>query len=228
MEIAIKVSDWISIIAIFIAFIVGLLHRDNKGLYPILVYIIVSLLVNLFLEIIEILPKFDPAGRISSVVSNFYTLFEIAILCFFLLGNIKGKTFRFLIIAFLLIFFLICLIIWTGRYHALFFIVPQLFGIESFLITIACLFYVYEVLNSKLIVDFRSDSNFTVICGILFYFSIMTPLFFSYFIWVNIAPELNKMVRILNMIFYTILFISLMKAYLCPYQKQKQSQSFAS
>jgi hypothetical protein len=228
MEIAIKISDWLSIIAIFIAFIIGILHRDNKALHPIQFYIIVSLIVNLFLEIIEIIPKFDPIGKIASAVSNIYTLIEISTLYYFIIGIIKGKTFRFLVIIFLILFFLICIVIWTGKYDALFFIVPQLFGIESFFITIASLFYVYEVLKSKLTIDLKSDANFTVICGILFYFSIMTPLFFSYFIWANIAPELNRVVRILNMLFYTLLFISLMKAYLCPFQKQKPSQFFAS
>ncbi len=84
----------------------------------------------------------------------------------------------------------------------------------------------FEVMNSEFVVNFKTDAIFIVICGSLFYSSIMTPLQFSYFIWLNTAPELNQIIQIMNMTFYAIFFISLMKAYLCPSPNQKQLQSF--
>jgi hypothetical protein len=226
MELAINIADCLAILSILIAFIVSLTRRNDKTLFTIQLYIIVSLIVNIFLEITEIIPTYDPTGRIASVVSNIYSLIEISLLLYFINGNLRGKGFRATLKILLLLYFSICLLIWTSKYQALFFIVPHLFGIENFLIVVACLFYFYEVLNSELVLNFKSDAIFIVTCGLLFYFSIMTPLLFSYFIWVNVAPELNQIVRIMNMMFYSILFISLMKAYLCPSPKQKQSQFF--
>jgi hypothetical protein len=227
MDLAINIADWLAIISILIAFIISLTYRNNKALLPIQLYIIVSLVVNIFLEITEILPNYDPSGRIASAVSNIYSLIEISLLFYFIHGNLRRKGFRAILKILLLSYFLICILIWAGKYQALFSIVPHLFGIENFLISITCLFYFYEVLNSELVLNFKSDAIFIVICGLLFYFSIMTPLLFSYFIWVNVAPELNQIVRIMNMIFYSLLFISIMKAYLCPSPKQTQSQFFA-
>ncbi len=227
MDLAINIADWLAIISIIIAFIISLTHRDNKALLPLQVYIFISLVVNMFLEIIESLPNYDPLGRIASSVSNMYSLIEISLLFYFIHSNLNRKKFRFILKLLLLFYYSTCILIWTSKYQALFFIVPHLFGIENFLISITCLFYFYEVLNSELELNFKSDAIFIAICGLLFYFSIMTPLLFSYFIWYNVAPELNQIVRIMNMIFYTILIISLMKAYLCPSPNQKQLQSFA-
>jgi hypothetical protein len=225
MDLAVNIADWLAIISIIIAFIISLMHRNKKVLLPLQLYISISLLVNLFLEITEFLPNYDPSGRIASSVSNIYSLIEISLLFYFIHRNLKRKKFRFILKVLLSFYFSICILIWTSKYHALFFIVPQLFGIENFLISICCLFYFYEVLNSELVLNFKSDAIFITICGLLFYFSIMTPLLFGYFIWFRVAPEFDQVVQIMNMIFYTILFISLMKAYLCPSPKQKQLQS---
>jgi hypothetical protein len=226
MDLAINIADWLAIISIIIAFIISLKHRDNRALLPIQFYIIISLVVNIFLEITEILPNYDPLGTIASAVANIYSVIEISLLFYFIHNNLRRKEFRAILKILLLFYFSICILIWTSKYHALFYIVPHLFGIENFLITITCLFYFYEVLNSELVLNFKSDAIFIAICGILFYFSIMTPILFGYFIWVNVAPELNQIIRIMNMMLYAILFISLMKAYLCPSPKQKQSQFF--
>ncbi len=227
MDLANNVADWLAIISIIIAFIISLTHRGNKALFPLQLYIFISLVVNIFLEIIDSLPNCDPLGRIASSVANIYSFIEISLLFYFVNSILKRKKFRFILKVLLLIYFSICILIWTGKYQALFYIVPQLFGIENFFITVSCLFYFYEVLNSELVLNFKSDGIFVAICGLLFYFSIMTPLQFTYFIWFKVAPELNQIVRIMNMIFYSILFISLMKAYLCPSPNQKQSQFFA-
>jgi len=226
MDLAINIADWLAIISITIAFIISLTHRNKKVLLPLQLYISISLLVNLFLEITEFLPNYDSSRRISSAVYNLYSLVEISILLYFIHSNLKRKEFRLILKVFLLFYFSICTLIWTSKYQALFFIVPHLFGIENFLISICCLFYFYEVMNSEFVVNFKTDAIFIVICGSLFYSSIMTPLQFSYFIWLNTAPELNQIIQIMNMTFYAIFFISLMKAYLCPSPNQKQLQSF--
>jgi hypothetical protein len=227
MHLVMNIADWIAILSMIIAFIFSIKYRSNKALLPIQLYIIISLGVNMFLEISESLCNYDSSGRISSAVYNIYSLVEISILLYFIHSNLKRKEFRLILKVLLLFYFSICILIWTSKYQALFFIVPHLFGIENFLISISSLFYFYEVMNSEFVVNFKTDAIFIVICGSLFYSSIMTPLQFSYFIWLYTAPELNQIIQIMNMTFYAIFFISLMKAYLCPSPNQKQLQSFA-
>jgi hypothetical protein len=222
MELAFTITEWIFFLSIVASFIVSLKHREKKDLFPIQLYIIFSLATDVILEALEIQPKNISTPEITNIVSNTYSVLEISILFYFLSGIVRGKMFRILILLFFLIYLSICFFVWTGKHKAFYFIVPQLFGIENLFITITCLFYIYEVLKSDLAINFKSDPQFIVICGLLFYFSLMTPLSFSYFIWVKIAPELNQMVRILNMIFYSLLFFSFTKAFLCPSQELKQ------
>jgi hypothetical protein len=226
MDLAIKISDWIFFLSIIMAFVVSLIHRENKDLRPIQLYIIVSLIVDICTEGIELLSKNNSAFQTVSIITNLYSLIEISIIFYFFFKITKVKLFRICILIFLMSYFSVCILIWTGKYKALLFIVPQLFGLENFFISIACLFYAFETLNSNLLTNLNSNPFFTVTCGILFYSSIMTPLSFSYFIWANTAPELNKVVQIVNTTFYSILSISLIKAFLCPFPEQKQSQFF--
>ena len=222
MDLAITIADWVFFLSIIAAFIVSIIHREKKDLRPIQLYIIVTLLADVFLESVEILPKNSSALLISNVVLNIYSLFEISLISYFLYKIIKGKRYRTIILVFLLIYLLTCLFIWTGKHKALFYVVPQLFGIENLLITISCLFYISEALNSDSIENLQSNSNFIVICGLMFCFSVMTPLSFSYFIWNYAAPDLNKIVQIIEMIFYSLLFVSLIKAFLCQFPERKQ------
>jgi hypothetical protein len=221
MDLTIKIVDWVFFLTVIAAFVVSVRRRGNKDLRPIQVYIVVMLVEDILLEVIGRLPHVNDNLRYTNIVLNICSLFEISIIFYFLNKIIIKKSFRIVMLIFLILYLIVCLYVWAGKYKAFFYMVPQLFGLENFLITVSCLFYFYEVLNSEIIINIRSNSNFTVICGLLFYFSIMTPLSFSYFIWLKSAPELNSVIQIMNMIFYSILFISLIKAYLCPFPEQK-------
>jgi hypothetical protein len=221
MDLTLKIVDWIFFLTVIVAFVVSVRRPGNTDLRPIQVYIVVMLIEDILLEFIGILPHIKDNLKYTNIVLNISSLFEISIIFYFLNKIIVKKSFRIAMLIFLVFYLMVCLYVWTGKYKAFFYVVPQLFGLENFLITVACLFYFYEILNSEIIINIRSNSNFTVICGLLFYFSIMTPLSFSYFIWLKSAPELNSVIQIMNMIFYSILFISLIKAYLCPFPEQK-------
>jgi hypothetical protein len=216
MEIANQITDWFSLISIIVAFVISVIHRDKKDLLPIQIYIIISFIFNFIAKIFDLYPNNSAYNHMGEVSLNIYSILEIGLLYYFLFVRIKSDKFRIITIIFFIIYLSICMIFWTTNENSFFTFSPDLFGIECLLITITCLFYIYEILKSDLPINLNSDTSFIVTCGILFYFSISIP---SYFSWYNLrllVPGFARILILFNSIFYTILFFSFMKAYLCP------------
>jgi hypothetical protein len=220
MNLALNICEWFPVLAILYVFGFSLIHRNKRGLFPIQLYIGISLLVNALLKSVELLPKLDPENRISSVTMNIYSLLEISLLYIFLYTRITGKRYRISMISFFVVYFSVCISFWFGNHKALYSFGPALFGLEDLFIAIPCLFYIYEIMKSDLDVDFKSDANFIITCGILFYFSITTPYFLAYYNLAATAPIFLHLCSIFNAIFYGLLFLSFLKAYLCTIPKQ--------
>jgi hypothetical protein len=218
MDFAINLSEWLNIIIILVTFIISIIRREKKDLFPIQLYIIASLVNNVILKIYDFVPNNYPYFKITSVATNIYSLIEISLLYFFLYKIIRSKRFRILMIIFYLIYFSICFLRWVLN-NEIFRATPSLFGIENIFLTIACLFYIYEIIKSDNYLDFKTDSKFLVTCGMLFYFSITTPFFFSI---THLALKgLFYIIILFNMMFYILLYISFMKAYLCSIPTHK-------
>lgn len=213
MDLAITIADWVFFLSIIAAFIVSIIHREKKDLRPIQLYIVVSIVLNATLKIIE---AFSSTNKnIETAIINIFSTLEITILYYYLVKRITRMKFQISMLIFLATYFLACIILWTVKEEGVFFYSPNLFGVEGFLLTIPCLFYVLEILNSDTYFDLKANEHFIVSCGILFYFSITIP---SYFGWYNLYysdPTFYKLVIISNYIFYTVFFITIIKAYLC-------------
>ena len=123
--------------------------------------------------------------------------------------------------AFLIVYFSICALHWIIKVKGIFTFVPNLFGFEGILIIVPCFFYIYEILKSDSYIDLKNNAHFIVICGILFYFGITIPSYFSWYNLYYLSPQFIKIVIVTNYTFYTILFISFMKAYLCTASEKK-------
>ena len=215
METANQITDWFSLFVIIVAFVISVRHRDKKDLLPIQIYIIVSFLFNFIAKFFDIYPKNSTYNHIGEVSLNIFSILEIGVLFYFLFVRIKSEKFRIATIIFFITYLSTCLIFWTTNENSFFTFSPDLFGIECLLITITCLLYIYEILKSDLPINLNSDTSFIVTCGILFYFSICIP---SYFSWYNLrllVPGFARILILFNSMFYTILFFSFMKAYLC-------------
>jgi hypothetical protein len=65
-------------------------------------------------------------------------------------------------------------------------------------------------------VEINKDSNFIAISGILFYFSASVPYYFSSSQELNLPANFFVVYDCINYAFYTILFLTFIKAYLCP------------
>jgi uncharacterized membrane protein HdeD (DUF308 family) len=221
MDIAITITYWILFLSIIASFVVSLNYREKKDLIPIQLYIIVSFVVNGILNIIEIFSIRKQNGEFESALVNIYSLLEISIFYYYLFKKIKRQNFHISMIILLIAYYSICVILWTTKVKGIFSFTPNLFGFEGILIIIPCFFYLYEILKSDFIIDLKSNANFIIICGILFYFGITIPSYFSWYNLYFISPKSVKIIIITNYIFYTFLFISFIKAYLCIAPEQK-------
>lgn len=221
MDIAISITYWILFISIIVSFVISLIHRKKRDLFPIQLYIIVSLIVNGVLNIIELFSIHKKNGEFESVLINIYSILEISILYYYLYNRIKKLNFRHLMKTLLIVYFSICAMLWIIKAKGIFTFTPNLFGIEGILIIVPCFFYIYEILKSDSLIDLKNNANFIITCGILFYFGITIPSYLSWYNLYYISPEFIKIVIVTNYTFYTILFISFTKAYLCTASVQK-------
>ncbi len=222
METANQITDWISLSVILGALITSIVYRNRSDLLSIQVYIIASFIFNLIAKVFDFHSKNTAYNHISEVVLNVFSLLEISLLYYFLFTRIKSQKFRITIILFLLAYYSTCIIFWSIKKNSFYAFSPDLFGIECLLLVISCLFYLYEILNSDLSINLNSDPNFIITCGILFYFSVSAPSFFSWYNLRLMAPNILRMLILSNSIFYAILFFSIMKAYICTIPNMKQ------
>ena len=220
MDLANNLAEWVSLLIIIATAIVSWFHRDNKVLLPIQLYIVVSLALNVLLKITDFLPKSDLKYFYLRPFINIYSIFEISIILYFIRSIISGRRFRTVLFLLYFIFLLAFVFICAKDSNGIFFHTPSLFGVENLLITIACFFYMYEIFKSDENLNFKSDSKFIVVSGMVFYFSISTPFFFGAYNIFRIG--LFNVFSLLNIFYYTLLFISFLKAYLCPFPAQKK------
>jgi hypothetical protein len=216
METAIHIMNWLTLTVIVIAFFLTLQYSDRKNLIPIKIYIILSIVANLIMNVFDSFFPQSHNRNFEQAVFNISCLFEISLIYYFLFMRIKGRWFHVIGSISLFLFISICILFWILNNRIFYSFTPDLLGFEGLLITGYCLFYIYEILRSDINTDLKTDANFIVTCGILFYFSLSVPTYFS---WNNLhylAPGFEKITIFANSIFYTILFISFMKAYLCP------------
>jgi len=221
MDIAYILCDWLYIPAIISSLIASFIQRNKKHLFPIQLYIIISLIVNIIIKISDFLPRTTISVTINHVILNIYSIVEIALLYNFIYGILKKKKFKILLFIFFAVYLSIYASLWISTQKPFFLTEGPPFAIENLLVTIPCFFVIYEIMISDLVLDFKSDENFIIICGILFYFSITTPFYFGYSILERITPGFFKIFSILNFVFYALLFFSFTKAYLCPLPERK-------
>jgi hypothetical protein len=217
-----QIIDWIALIAIISTFIISVKSKNSKNLQPIKVYIFLSVIFNLTIKITDMLPQTYLVTSIAHITINIFSILEFSLIYYFLYSRIAGVQFRKSMIVIFIIYIAFCAIIWTTIAGSFISFIPPLFGIEGLLITIPCFFYIYEILRSDLTVNLNSDANFIITCGTLFYFCVSIPTYLSWHNLFYLSPGIDKLLLLSNSIFYTILFISFMKAFLCNIQAQKQ------
>ena len=221
MDFIYTLCDWIYIPAILSSLIASFLHKIKKNLLPIQIYVVISLIVNIILKISDLVPKNSISKMINYTVLNIYSIFEISLLYFFIYQILTRRKLKVSLLILFTLYSVIYISILFLYQKSFIFSQGPPFALENLLITIACFFVIYEFMNSNAVLNFESNANFIIICGILFYYSITIPFYFSYSLLEKISPEFFKIFSILNYVFYALLFFSFTKAFLCQLPEQK-------
>jgi hypothetical protein len=147
-----------------------------------------------------------------------FVVLEIAIINSFLFSKMRKHNFRILTALCSVLFYIACSILWFNHPDAFFANVPSLFGIEGIFIAIPSLLLIYEILKSDLTVDLNLNPNFIIASGLLFYFGLSVPIFFysGNVFFSNDIREIYLFLLFLLLIFYIVLLLTFIKAYLCP------------
>jgi hypothetical protein len=217
-----QITDWASLVVIFVALLFSVTRKSPKHLFPIQLYILTSFIFNTLAKISDVLPSNSFNSSFGEIALNINSIFEILFINIFLYTRIKSTYLKLSILFFFFIYISTCCLSWIFKKNSFFTFTPDLFGFESLLITLACFFYISEILKRDSDLNLKTDTDFIITCGILFYFSISIPSFFSWYNLIAMAPEVQSLLLLSNSIFYAILFISFMKAYLCIIQEKKQ------
>lgn len=215
-----NISEWIFLFTSIAALIFSILYRSKKFIAPIQFYIIISVINGLILKSFDFIPAQVRYLEIIRIVIKIYSLLEISLIFYFYYIQFKLRKNRKILIFIYLIYAGSCLFVGLVKGKTANFI-PVNFGLENLLITIISLYYILTFLKSDKLIDFKSSPEFIASCGILFYFSITTPYFLIYSILYSASAFYTDEFSILNYLSYSLLFISFIKAYLCPVPRLK-------
>jgi len=219
-----RICDFIILATTVIALVVSIRYGNKKKfLFPIQLYIIFSLINGLLLTILEHLLENKNYNNIAKIEVNIYSIIEFSLIYYFLFRNIPKIKYKNILLFLYFFYILFFLLNWIIIPNGILSTLPTLYGLGNLFITIASLFYIYEILKSEVVVDFKADSNFLVVCGALFYFSTTIPIFFFTNVLNAMAPAFITLYNGINELLFSILFMSFIKAYLCPSPEQKLS-----
>ena len=215
-------TDWILTATTLVSFVISLIYRAHKQLFLIQIYIAASLFIDILFMITELLfPDKRLWHEIDCVSLNLYSILEISLIFLFIKKEINRKSTQYSLKILYGIYISFCLVIWMYFKNAIISNSPHLFALEGIIITAFCLVYFYEFMHSNLTNDIQDNTHFIVICGILFYFSTTVPFYFSSSSLLQISPTFSIIYNCINYCLYTILFLTFIKAYLCPITIQK-------
>jgi predicted membrane protein len=224
MNLLSKIGHYNLVIIIIASFFISLFYgKKKKYLFPIQVYIALSIVFGILMDPILQYFKIDFNQRTSSAETNIFSVLELSLFYYFLYGIVWGNGFRILMVLFYTSFVSISLFSWMLTDNGFYTYSAKLYGLENLLIIVPSLFYLYEILSSDMEMDFNKNPSFIVVCGILFYFSITVPIFLVSNILLKNTPALAILYNAINEFLFSLFFISFIKAFLCPSAEQKLS-----
>ena len=208
------------------ALVVGIIrYRYHRTLRIFTWYIAFSLLTDLIASYIY---AYWPRGSFPMQVMNattiIFSLFEFVVCNLFILHYISSQPRRRIIrISGLLYFAALLFVVFVTYplYYDEYYTVP-----EAIFLVIPCLFYFYELFLTRNLRPLTDQPAFWVVTGILFLNACDIPLLVTANFMGN-AHDFNEAYS-LNYVLYSILFVLLIRAFLCPPEESSTKNGFAA
>ena len=146
---------------------------------------------------------------------NIYILIEFIIIYHFFLTVLKSEIIKTILYAIAILYLALTCYFWCIKNH--FFYHPiNLFNWQAFAILIPTISYFLELFRHPLSINLSKSHNFWIALGVMFYFGCTFPLFLMMTFDVNTDYILRSYVYFINYTCYSIFFLIIAKAYLCP------------
>jgi hypothetical protein len=203
------------------ALVVSIVHyRRHRRLHIFTYYIVFSLLQDSTAIFFMLsLPIDRPPGvgvRVAIVmVSYAFMFFEFITYNLFILHDIHSRLLRRIVRISSLIFLLLLLSGVTGASKYLYTHPMYYFLLETISLVPPCLIYFYQLFTTDNPEPLKDQPSFWVITGLLFLKACSIPLLLT----VELMIGYQNAVYTLNYILYSVLFVLLIRAYLCPPSK---------
>jgi len=213
----------VMILSAMAALVISIIYYNyNRGLRIFTYYIAFSLLQDMAAYYAS--APFGPARNFQLVVFHVTTiafmLFEFTVCNLYILGYVGSRPGRRFIRVSGLLF--LGFLIFSAARNVLNFSDSDYAVPECVLLTISCLIYFYELFLTMNLRPLKDQAAFWVVTGILFVNACDIPLLLT----IRFMRSYYDEVFSLNYILYTILFVLLIRAFLCPPEKDGRTIYF--
>ncbi len=187
-------------------------------------YITILLIILIFSNFLEI-KKASYLLKYHTYLDYFFTLAELLLFSNFFYLTLNNRIIK-KIIVYIVLFFSAIFLYFLFRdllFHKKMSISikSSLYTIEALLLTIPCFYYFVELFNTPPTLSLKNEYSFWVSTGLLFFLIGTLPFSILENQLLKIDLILTKQLYSIFFIFYDILFIMIIKAYLCkPTEKQ--------
>jgi hypothetical protein len=214
-------TDWILTATTLVSLVISWKHRKHKQLFLIQIYIIASLFIDVLSSITELLfPNNKLWLDMDCVAFNLFSILEMSVIFLFITKKIYKRKTRYILKILYSSYIILCVVTWMSFPVAIISNIPYLFGFEGIIISILCLSYFYDLMQSPLLEKIWRIPDFWVVSGLLLYFSTTCPFYWA-LDGLKYTPIIDVTFTSINYCLYTILFIAFIKAFLCPIRIQK-------
>lgn len=197
----------------------GTIYRNRFGeMKFLLIYSAASFAEICISPIHTYIPWWRKEG-IPNMLVNLFLFIEFIILYHYYLQIIRQVKVRIILRIVGLIYLSSMILIWwlKGAFNKS----PEIFFVpQAILVLPPSLYYFIEIIRNPLSNDLKSEPTFWVVIGILLYFGCTLPLFLLDTIF-NFFKFLEKDVYAINCVCYGLLYLSIIKAFLC---KKREAQ----
>jgi hypothetical protein len=190
-------------------------YNRHKDLRIFTYYILFSFLDDLT-EFFAQLGKLDSitSRTINASFENAFMLFEFIVCNYFILQHVSSSKRRLAVKVNALIYF--CFLLWVGVTHYKDIYQHTFFSFEAIFLVLPCLLYFYELFVTVRPAPLKNQPSFWIITGILFLNACSVPMLLT----LGLLGKYRSAAFCLNFILYSILFILIIRAYLCTPENQ--------
>jgi hypothetical protein len=206
----------LNLLVAFLLGVVGIRYRTKHPIIKNFAYYGWASFMQIILYSVLYSYNIENKALYKKISINVFILIEFIVVYQFLIQAIrysKIKTFMLLLLPLFIIYIILLHVKDTS------FELTEVYILEAILIIVPCCIYFFQLFESSRIEDLKNTPEFWVNAGLLFYFGLTLPLF-AFDNWLREHRILKSTgLYAINYISYSVLYMLIIKGYLCNAKK---------